>query len=228
MNQEMEAKQVLKEIIESNPTFVPAYTKLADIYEKSNNNYELRLLYQDLVSKIGEKSKYISKLCSLTTNDGLYDLSKSYCEKGIKLNPKEPLNHLNLAQTLLQTDKKAEGLQLMQKISKQFLTSFEVQFHFAKYLMEEKNFILANKHFGYATRIRRASYEAWLGLAFSSLEIQKYDLAVQAFKNACDANKLALTDLRKGISLLRTSQANVQAQKLDQISETCGKTTPKQ
>jgi tetratricopeptide (TPR) repeat protein len=106
LNQELEAKQVLKEIIESNPTFVPAYTKLADIYEKSNNNYELRLLYQDLISKIGEKAKYITKLCALTTDEGLYDLSKNYCEKGIKLSPYEPINYLSLAQTHLQTDKK--------------------------------------------------------------------------------------------------------------------------
>jgi tetratricopeptide (TPR) repeat protein len=222
MDQESEAKQTLREVLETNPRFVPAYNRLAEIYEKSSNNYELRLLYQDLISKIGEKEPYITKLCVLTTDDGLYDLSKNYCQKGIKINPKQPLNFLYLAQTFLQTEKQQQGMSLLKKVSQKFPSSFEVQFFYAQKLQDSKNFIESNKSFRTAAKLNPKSYQAWLGLAFTDLELQQYDQAVLAFKSACDADKAALSELRRGISLLRSSQALKPADKLDQISEKCG------
>lgn len=222
MGQEADAKQSLREVIEANPRFVPAYNRLAEIYEKSSNNYELRLLFQDLISKIGDKEPYITKLCILTTNDGLFDLSKTYCQKGIKINNKQPLNFLYFAQTLLQTEKQKEGMNLLKKISNKFPSSFDVQFFYAQKLQDQKNFIESNKVFSLATKVKPKSYQAWLGRAFTDLELQQYDQAVQAFKTACDVDKAALSELRRGISILRSSQASKQASRLDEISEKCG------
>ncbi|RYZ79750.1 MAG: tetratricopeptide repeat protein, partial [Proteobacteria bacterium] len=62
-----EALESLKTALELNPKYQPAYEKLAEMYQQRKNTYELRILYQDMVEKIGPKSEFLNKLCELNT-----------------------------------------------------------------------------------------------------------------------------------------------------------------
>lgn len=217
-----EAILTLKETLEINPRFVAAYRVLIRIYEKKKNKYELRLLYQDLVEKTSERPEYVTALCALTTEDSLYDLSYRYCNKGIQQNSKNPNNHVNLGITLKDTGKTDEAEKVLKKASTDFKDSEFAQITYAKFMEEKKNFIASYGLYKQASAINPKSNEALLGLAKSSMEIQKYADALSAFQTACKIDKTMMPAFRKATNTLRTSKIADWLKKFEEGVEGCG------
>lgn len=97
-----EALAKLNQAIEINPYYEAAYVSLGEVIlmHKPKNYLELRLLYQDMLSRFGEKEEYLYKLCYLSVQEGQHDEAKKWCEKTLKKNPSHSLAKVQLGQIL--------------------------------------------------------------------------------------------------------------------------------
>lgn len=221
LNKEREAKAILKEVIDQNPKYEPAYMAMAEIYEKRKNRYELRLLYQDLVENTGEKSNYMTKLCELSTKDGLYDLSFNYCERGLALNAREPLNYIHLATAYKETGQSAKANQYFKKAADSFSKSEDAQASYAQFLDESKNYVQSYKYWKRATEAAPESNRVWTGFAFSSLEIQKYADTLKAFGKLCEQDRDAERQIRRAAGILKPLNQTEWFEKLTDLISKC-------
>ncbi len=222
LGREKEALATLKEALEMNTHYLPAYKLMIAVYEKRKNKYELRILYQDLVEKFGEKSEYITPLCELTTLDVLFELSLRYCQLGIQKDPKEPKNYVYLGITYRDSGEPEKANFNLKKAAEDFPKSELAQLTYALHLEEKKNYIGAYSFYRHATVAEPTSTVAWKGLGASAVEIQKYAEALEAFQKACSLDKKSLPALRKATNTLRTMKIEDWLKKFESAVEKCG------
>lgn len=221
MNKELEAKSTLKEVIDLHPKYEPAYLVMAEIYESKKNRYELRLLYQDLIEHVGEKSAYMTKLCDLSTKDGLYDLSFRYCQSGIRLDPREPLNYVNLAASYKETGQSAKAEIYYKKAADSFSKSEMTQSAYAAFLDESKNYVKSYTYWKRASEAGPSSTRSWAGLGNSALEIQKFADSLAAYEKLCELDKNAERQLRVAATALKTMNQTEWYEKLISLISKC-------
>jgi Tfp pilus assembly protein PilF len=226
LNKDREAKTILKEVIEAHPKYEPAYLAMADLYEKKKNRYELRLIYQDLVQHITPRPEYLTKLCDLSTQEGLYDLSFKYCVDGIKKNPREPLNYVNLANSYKETGNTSEANANYKKAADSFSKSELSQFAYAQFLEEQKKFVDSYKYFKRATEADPKSVRAWMGFGFSAIEIQKFQESLIAFERVCEGDRNGVKQARKAASVIKTLNQPQWMKKFEELIRKCEELTP--
>jgi tetratricopeptide (TPR) repeat protein len=211
-----------REALELNDKYLPAYNVLIKIYEKRENKYELRLLYEDMLQKKLNSVNYIAQLCELTTLDRLYDLALKYCQNGISKDPENPVSYVYLGLTYRDTEEPKKAEMLLRRAAIRFPQSLLAQITYAIYLEEKKSFVEAYNYFKRATLADSKSEEAFVGLGKAALEIQKYQESLDAFKAACLLDKRTLPAIRRATNTLRTMKIESWIKAFDQASERCG------
>lgn len=217
-----EAKEYFRRASEINPVYLPAVNGLVEIYQKNSNYYELRLIYQDLIKRVGEKSEYLTRLCDIDTKDAIAEGAQQHCRRAIQLNPSIPENYSNLGlvyKNINQLDKAKEQLSVA---ANKFPKSDINQLNYASFLEEQKNYIEAFKYYGRCVKINDYSENCWLGYTSSSYQIQKFAETMVGLKKACVFNKKHLFLGRKAASFARSVKQTEWAKKLDTLSEVCG------
>lgn len=222
MGKENEALNLLKEALSENDKYEPAYLLTAEIYQKRKNNYELRMVYQDMIEKIGEKPIYVLKVCESATLDGLYELSAKTCRRSMQLNSKEPLSYIFLGLTLKETGDPNQGQSFLKQAADSFPKSAKAQIVFGHFLEEKKNFVQAYNYFLRATQADPKSTEAWVGMGLNGTEIQKYQESLRAFEASCrvDATN-TIQQFRRAASTLRTYGVSKWLEKYEAGIENC-------
>jgi tetratricopeptide (TPR) repeat protein len=216
-----EAIVTLKEVLEKNAKFYMAYQVLVHIYEKQKNYYELRLLYQDIIAKFGERYEFISKLCERSTLDGFYDLSKKYCELGTDIAPKEPLCLIYLGITQKYTGQKELAEKSLRRAADSFSKSEFAQVSAGEYFEGEKNYIEAYKYFHRGIQANPKSVKALLGVGESGVEIQKLQEALDAYIQLCKIDKSTVAQFRKSANILRLAKNQTWLAKFEAGIEKC-------
>jgi tetratricopeptide (TPR) repeat protein len=219
-----EALATLKEVTEKNRTYLPAYQYMIQIFEKTDskaNKYELRLLYQDMVERIGERYEFIEKLCGLTTEEALYDLAVTYCQQAIRLQPREANNLVHLGLAFKETGKVKESEYQLKRAADSFSKSELAQLTYAKFHEENKNFIDAFKYYLRSVSANPKSVKGLVGLGRSGVEIQKLNESLQAFEKACRIDKSALSDFRKSTSSLMQIKDQTWYEKFQKSLDKC-------
>jgi tetratricopeptide (TPR) repeat protein len=212
---------VLKEVLDASPKYLPAYRILIEHYEKKKNKYELRLIYQDLVEKFGEKPEFVTKLCELTTMDGLFDLSKKYCTLGVSQTPREPENYVYLGLTFKYTQLPDEAERYLKRAADSFSKSNLAQLNYAQFLEDKKSFVQAFKYYGRAVAADAASVPGLIGLGNTGLEIQKLAESLDAFQKACKLDKTTIAAFRKATNTLRLARNEAWKRKFEVGVELC-------
>lgn len=227
---EKESINLLKEVLVDNSKYLPAYEALINIYTqrkdtspaaRKTTRYELRLVYQDMVDKIGESSKYIAKLCQLSTLDGLYEIAEKYCSRGIEIDPQNPENHTYLGISHLMTGREKSGETILKNAALKFVTSSVAQEKYAARLMEQKNYIDAFKYYLKASELSPDQADIWIGLGNSAMEIQKYDIALSSYIKNCEISKKIDSSFRVAIATLRSNKANEWISKFTSGIDSC-------
>jgi tetratricopeptide (TPR) repeat protein len=211
-----------REALEINDKYVPAYKVLIKIYEKRNNKYELRILYEDMLQKKLNSVDYISKLCEITTLDRLYDLSLKYCKTGISKDPENPTSYIYLGLTYRDTESAKKAEMYLRRAAIRFPKSLLAQMTYAQFLDEKKSYVEAFNYYKRATVADSQSTDAFVGLGRSALEIQKYQDSLDAFKKACDLDRSSLPAIRRATNTLRTMKIADWEKQFDQASDRCG------
>lgn len=219
---DLEARTAIKEALEINPAYEPAYLATETLYVRRKNNYELRVLYMDMLEKIGPKPEYFARLCELHTQSGIYDLAKQYCRKGIELaKEKEPRNYVYLAIALKDSGEIEEAKILFKKSAEIFPKSEDAQIYYAQFLDEQKNFFESLKYYKAATIASPELVKAWIGMAMSSYEIQKYQDALDHLRHACTLSPSAGPNVRRIMGLLMVQKLDSWYAKFDKLNEEC-------
>jgi len=222
LGKDKDALATLKEALELNPSYAPTYKILVRYYEKKQNKYELRLLYEDMIDNLGESIEAITKLCELTTLDRLYDLAAKYCQRGIALSPQTPENFIYYGITSKETGHPEKADENLKKAAEEFPKSELAQLSYAKHLDEKKNFIGSYSYYKKAVIAKADSIPGLVGLGTSSFEIQKYAESLEAFSKACKLDRKTLPSFRRVTNSLRTMKIQDWLKKFETGVEACG------
>lgn len=224
MNKYSEALVHLKEALDWNPKYEPAYIELIKLYTKRKNKYEIRTLYLDMIKNLGERAEFYTKLCELSYQSGLFEQATSQCRRGIILNKEEPHNYVYLAMTFKETGKMIEAMSLLKRAADNFEKSFDAQFFYALTLDDQKNFLEAQKYYKRAVAVNGEHLKAMTGYASTTVEIQKFDEGLEIYKKACKINRSSLPSIRKSIIALRGFKAMDYVRKYEELADICGLT----
>jgi tetratricopeptide (TPR) repeat protein len=211
----------LKEALEINPSYEMAYKILVQYYEKKKNKYELRLLYEDMIEKVGESVEAVTKLCELTTQDRLYDLAFKHCQRGITISPTTPENYVYFGISAHETGQAEKADQLLKKAADDFPKSELAQISYAQHLDEKKNYIGSYSFYKKALLAKPDSVPALIGMGNSGLEIQKYSEALDAYSKACRLDRKTLPSFRRATNTLRTMKVQDWLKKFEVGVESC-------
>lgn len=223
VGRDREAKATLREVIETNPKYEDAYLVLGEHYEKRSNWAEIRFLYQDLIKLVGERPLYLTKLCTVTTKRAIYDEAFLYCEKAIRMNPKEPSNYLHLASANQHTGKTSEADRNFRRAADSFAKSEPAQLEYAKFLKEQKKAIEAFGYFKKATVANEKSLEAWKGVASLGIEIQKFAEAQTAIQKICQLDDSeGVRQAKRARDAVRSVKQRAWEEKFENLVNKCG------
>lgn len=219
-----DALENYKKAIEVNPKYEAAYEGVANLYEKRAppNLYELRILYQDMIDNMGAKGAYLQKLCEVNSRDDMAaEASIETCRNATVKDPHTANAFVNLGNNLKASGKNEEAIELLKKTASTFPKSEFAQFSYAKALEGQKNSVEAMKYYKAGTDIDPTSSRSWLGLATSSFEVKKYEVAFIGYKNACKYDRKNAVAFRKATTFLRNNKVSDWIGKYEAAAESC-------
>lgn len=171
--------------IELNAGYRPAYDGLMKVYEFSKNWYEVRVLLGDMVLRFGKRPDLLGKLCQRNTLDGFFVSARKFCLEAIGVDGKNPDNYvyLSLVENNEGNIKKAESI--LKMVTTKFPKSEFALSNYGDFLIQQKNLPSAQKSYQAAVQAEPKGFRAQIGLAKTSFELKKYELALEAYKEAC-------------------------------------------
>jgi tetratricopeptide (TPR) repeat protein len=222
MKQDEDAIRNLRQALNIKPNYKLALEDLLLIYQGKNNNFEMRLIYQDLIKHFGKKPEYVSRLCKIHTVDGFYDTAKKYCRAGAKIDSKNPENYLYLAYIEQSLGNASGAVKIIKTAMQRFPDSDIVLSSYAAILIRQKNFAGAEKYFLQATKINGEYFDSQIGLANSSFESKDYEISLNAYKKACkiEPHKSA-RELKRAANFIRYKSVAKWEDAFNGALETC-------
>ena len=217
-----EALESLKTALEINPKYQPAYEKLAQMYLEKKNTYELRIVYQDMMDKIGSKPAFLNKLCELNTVlDYQEDQALLYCKDAISKDPKNADNYVYMGLVQKNGGDDAKSKATLKSAADSHSKSEFAVYTYANLLDEQKSYLEAAKYYQACVSADQKSARCWVGVAKTSFEIRKFDQALEAFKKACKLDRKNAATFRKATTTLRNSKDLSWVQPYETASEGC-------
>jgi tetratricopeptide (TPR) repeat protein len=201
-----EALEALKTTLELNPKYQPAYDRLAEMYEQKKNMYELRILYQDMIEKIGPKAEFLSKLCEINTLDFQEDQALSNCKEAIAKDPKKAENYVYLGLTRSHAGETEDAKKILKEAAESHSKSEFAQYTYANLLDESKDYLESAKYYKAGLTVDAQSARCWLGYAKATFEIHKFDQSLEGFKKACKLDQKNAVAFRRAANSLKASK----------------------
>lgn len=206
MKNEKLAIEAFNTAIQLKPQYEEAYLPLLEHYKNKKNNYEARIILQDMLKNIGREMKYLSSLCQLNLDDKTYQQALPVCREALQLDSKNPENRTNLGLALFYTDEEAKALQQLKMAADKNPQSDYSQVQLGLILQGKKDFLGALNYFKRGAAANEKSAQAWIGIATNAFEVLKYDEALVAFKKACQLDKSNGPVFRKAMITLRNAK----------------------
>lgn len=200
-----EAVKHLRSSISMAPKHQPSFDELLKIFVETKQNYESRILLNDMIKTFGEKKGFLNQLCALYINDGFLAEARSTCQKAIKRDPRYPDNHVHLAQSFLGMENKKSSEKVFIVAARQFPKSEYVQWATGEFYYQDKNYPIAIRYLRQAVLADPKSARSNLGLAISLFETNAFKDALPYYLQACkqDESRVALEAFRSAAGKLR-------------------------
>ncbi|HND85313.1 MAG TPA: hypothetical protein PLU50_05870, partial [Pseudobdellovibrionaceae bacterium] len=216
-----DAVDAFREATVVSPTFEPAWEALISLYIDRKNNYELSLIYEEMIKKIGRRGPYLTELCKINTQERIYPTAIKYCKEAQAKNPQDADSMVYLGLAYRNSEQLEQGANTLKNAATQFTDSELAQVTYAQHLSEEKNYIDAYTHFLAATQINDKNIDSLVGLGTAAAKIKKIDESLAAFTKACKINRSAGVGLRKAASEFFKTNQKEEYNKLMELSEKC-------
>ncbi len=218
---EKEALNSFKTATEINGSYQPAYDGLIAVYEKRSNLYELRIIYQDMIEKLGERPEFLTKLCDINTTDALNDPAAEFCRKAIQKSESTPENHVNLGLVHKNLGDLVKAQEKLKTTAERFTQSLYAQITYARFAEEKSDFIESFRFYSNCLRIAPDNEQCLVGHGVTGAQIQKLDEAYQSLKKACSKDRKNAVAVRKIVILLKGAKKNDWVRKFESLSEKC-------
>ena len=201
----------------------PSYDGLLDIFEETRQNYESRILLNDMITIFGPRGEFATKLCRLYTIDGYLNQAVASCKAAITRDPKYPDNHIYLAQSYYDKRNKRSAERIFRQAGRQFKKSEFVQYAVGNFYLNEKNSPTAVRYLRNAVRLNGKSMRAALTLALALFEGKDFKNALIYFRRSCklDKTKDTVTELKNSASKLLQLGLTSMYEKYSSASGTC-------
>ena len=203
-----DAVEFLRKSIGFAPKHRPSYEKLLEIFRTKKQNYESRLLLNDMIRMFGARKEFLNEQCELFVTDGFLAEAQKTCKKAVKKDPRFPKNHVHLAQSYLLQNKKKPAEKIYITAARQFPKSEFVQWATGEYYYQEQNFPIAVRYLKAAVRADKKKARSQLGLAVSLFEMGSHKEAAPHYLAACklDDSRVALRAFQTAAAKLRQEQ----------------------
>jgi tetratricopeptide (TPR) repeat protein len=213
----------LKKALEADPKYILAYEEIAKLYDRKEkpNLYELRLLYQDMIEKIGERHEFFAKLCKIDFLDGVNDPAIESCNKAIRLNGESPDSYVYLGLVYKQIGENEKGNKTLKEASQKFQRSIFALESYAKAMSDEKNYIEAFKLYEQCLLLDKKNETCLVGAAVSASELQKFEQSFNYLKLACEISHKNAVVVRRVASQLKSSKLVSWLTKFENLGNTC-------
>ena len=207
---------------ETNPKYIPAYDGLLGELVKGESRQEARDLISDMSKRFGAKPRWVSELCHLFVLDAFQEKAVETCSKALKVDKNNPMNAVHLATTYREQNEPDKAKNILIKTATRIKRSEPVQTALGDYFTEKKNFVDAYRWYKAAVKNDSKSFAAQIGLAQSSLELQKMEDSLNAFVAACKLNRTAIREFQSGLIRIRNrGDAKWKSQFEEAISTNC-------
>lgn len=219
-----DALEHYKTAIELNDKYEAAYLAVEQLYEQRNppNLYELRILFQDMIEKMGPRAEYLEKLCNVNSqDDSTIESAIESCKQATQKNPKAADAFVNLGTSLKLSGKTDQGIAVLKKAAQDFPKSEYAQYTYGRVLEDQKNTIEAMRLYKAGADANPTSARSWMGLANTAFDIKKYEIALIAFKNACRYDKKNAVAFRRATTFLRNNKTTDWIRQFEAGSEAC-------
>ena len=218
-----QALEAYNTALELNPRYEAAYLAVAEMYEKRTppNFYELRAIYQDMIAKIGDRGKYLAKICEIDALDETFEAAIASCKQAINKDSQRAENYVFLGVAQQHTGDTNAANQTLKRAADRFPKSELAQYHYGKVLEDKKNYPDAMKYYRVGTTADAKSARSWLGLAATSFELQKFDISLEAYKKACRFEHKNAAAFRKATGVLRNSRNSEWTGRFESAADSC-------
>ncbi len=216
-----EAIGSLRSSIRIRPDYKPAYDSLLNFFVENKNNYESRVLAQDMLKRFGQRPELLSELCRLYSTDNYLDQAIESCRAAIQSAPNSTDNHVYLALAYRDSKKESLAAQTLVKAAKKFPQSEFVQRSTGEYYFEQKNYPVAARYYQQAVVIEPKSAASHLGLAQSLFESEKIDESLPHFIKACELDSTKVSGILEAAAKVRQKGQTVLASKFSNGGYSC-------
>lgn len=195
----------LRQAIRYAPKHRPSYEALLAVFEETKQSYESRVLVADMIRVFGKRKEFLTLQCKLHMEDGFLAEAHKLCKEAVASDPREPDNHVHLAQTFVYLNNKKGAEKVFITASRQFPDSEYVQWATGEYYYQEKNFPIATRYLKAAVKADPKKARSQLALALALFEGKDYEEALPHYTAACelDDKKIAEDALRTAAAKLR-------------------------
>jgi tetratricopeptide (TPR) repeat protein len=220
-----DAAKSLRRSVELAPKHRPSYDALIEIFAETKQNYESRMLLNDMVKIFGPKKEFAHKLCKLYAVDSYLKEAQDACKMAIRLDPKFPDSHVYLAQTYADMENTQTAERILKTAARQFTKSEFVQYAAGEYYLNTKNYSAAVRYLEQAVKVNPETLRAQLTLAMALFESREHQRAMTHFDKACRMDKTneSLLAFKSAASRLRKLNLNSLADEYDRKTATCQK-----
>ncbi len=200
-----DATKELRTSIQYAPGHRPSYNALLEIFAETKQNYESRTLLSDMVRNFGNKREFANLSCKLLAIDGFLAEALAACKKAIKQDPKHPDNHVYLAQTYYNQDKRDAAENIFRTVGRSYTKSEFVQYAVGEFYLHEKNFATAVRYLQTAVKLNPQAFRSQYTLGAVLFESNDHPTSLVHFDFACKLDKSNETTnaLRNAASRMR-------------------------
>lgn len=221
LKKEKEALELYKKALEINHKNMGAYKGLIELYESRKNYYELALIYVEMISQLGEKGEFLSRLCDIYTKDELYDQAKSYCNKAMLKDPLNADNYVNIGIMFRNQKEETAAEQSLKNAAEKFQKSAFAQLTYGQFLENKKDYLKSYKIFSRCLALEPMNEICLLGHGFSAAQVLKYNESLESYKKACKLNRKNAVQARRVLQILRTEKRSAWIPKYEVLVENC-------
>ncbi len=195
----------LREVIEMNRKYMPAYRQLLKIFRTEGNRYELKVLLEVMVEHFGKKAEYLTELCKIYVEDGFTSSAKKTCREAVNVAKGVADNHVYLGLLFQRSEELDQAEKILVQAAKSFPKSDFAQWGAGQILRARNKHQEAFDYFQKAVMISPKSSRALVGLGETALELKKNELSLKSFVTACEIDKSASPAFKKAVLDLHQS-----------------------
>lgn len=203
-----EAVEFLRKSIGFASKHRPSYKTLLGIFRMKKQNYESRILLNDMIRLFGARKEFLNEQCALFVTDGFLAEARKTCKQAVSKDRRHPDNHVHLAQTYFLQSQKKSAEKIYITAARQFPKSEYVQWAAGEYYYQETNFPIAVRYLKAAIKADPKKARSQLGLAVSMFEMGSYKEAAPHYLAACklDKSRVAMRSFQTAAAKLRQEQ----------------------